>query len=148
MSFIQVVCAACVGFALRAILRRSPLYMTSWYRRATVEEQRVAMAGSDTDTTLLTDLVVLTYRFMIQLRHMINVILKNRDSRRIFLFLCLNLSFMVVQLVWGVWTNSLGLISDAIHMFFDCAAIFMGLVASVMASWKTDDKFPLSLIHI
>ena len=142
VSFIQVVCAACVGFALRAILRRSPLYMTSWYRRATVEEQRVAMAGSDTDTTLLTDLVVLTYRFMIQLRHMINVILKNRDSRRIFLFLCLNLSFMVVQLVWGVWTNSLGLISDAIHMFFDCAAIFMGLVASVMASWKTDDKFP------
>ena len=49
---------------------------------------------------------------------------------------------MFVQLVWGVWTNSLGLISDAIHMFFDCAAIFMGLMASVMASWKTNKDFP------
>ncbi|WFC93834.1 Putative zinc transporter msc2 [Malassezia brasiliensis] len=72
---------------------------------------------------------------------MIRAILANSDSRRIFLFLCLNLAFMGVQMLWGVWTNSLGLISDAIHMFFDCAAIFMGLIASVMASWKTDDRF-------
>ena len=134
--------AISVGFALRAILRRSPLYMTSWYRKATVEEQRVAMAGVESDTTLLTDFVIMTYRLVVQIRRMINVILSNNESRRIFLFLCLNLAFMFVQLVWGVWTNSLGLISDAIHMFFDCAAIFMGLMASVMASWKTNKDFP------
>ncbi|AYO41332.1 Zinc transporter 5 [Malassezia restricta CBS 7877] len=142
VSLVQVMSVISVGFALRAILRRSPLYMTSWYRKATVEEQRVAMAGVESDTTLLTDFVIMTYRLVVQIRRMINVILSNNESRRIFLFLCLNLAFMFVQLVWGVWTNSLGLISDAIHMFFDCAAIFMGLMASVMASWKTNKDFP------
>lgn len=142
VSLVQVMTVVSVGFALRAILRRSPLYMTSWYRKATVEEQRVAMAGADSDTTLLTDFVIMAYRFVVQIRHMIKVILSNNESRRIFFFLCLNLVFMFVQLAWGVWTNSLGLISDAIHMFFDCAAIFMGLMASVMASWKTNKEFP------
>ena len=102
----------------------------------------MAMAGVESDTTLLTDFVIMIYRLVVQIRRMINVILSNNESRRIFLFLCLNLAFMFVQLVWGVWTNSLGLISDAIHMFFDCAAIFMGLMASVMASWKTNKDFP------
>lgn len=142
VNLIQLVTAMCVGFSLYAILRRSPLYMTSWYRRATLAEQRVAMAGSDSDSTALSDIVVLLYRVSVQLRRMVQAILQNSDSRRIFWFLVLNLSYMGIQLVWGVWTNSLGLISDAIHMFFDCAAIFMGLVASVMASWETDDAFP------
>lgn len=142
VNLIQLATALCVGFSLYAILRRSPLYMTSWYRRATLAEQRVAMAGSDSDTTALSDIVVLLYRVSLQLRRMVRAILQNSDSRRIFWFLVLNLSFMGIQLAWGVWTNSLGLISDAIHMFFDCAAIFMGLVASVMASWETDSAFP------
>ncbi len=74
-------------------------------------------------------------------RRTVKVILANPDSRKIFQFLMLNLAFMGVQLLWGVWTNSLGLISDAIHMFFDCAAIGMGLFASVMATWPTDSTF-------
>ncbi|WFD27530.1 Putative zinc transporter msc2 [Malassezia nana] len=142
VNLVQFAAAVAVGFSLFAILRRSPLYMTSWYRRATLAEQRVATAGSDSDTTALSDVVVLLYRVSVQLRRMVHAILQNSDSRRIFYFLVLNLAFMGIQLVWGVWTNSLGLISDAIHMFFDCAAIFMGLVASVMASWETDDAFP------
>ena len=116
VSLVQVMSVISVGFALRAILRRSPLYMTSWYRKATVEEQRVAMAGVESDTTLLTDFVIMTYRLVVQIRRMINVILSNNESRRIFLFLCLNLAFMFVQLVWGVWTNSLGLILSLIHI--------------------------------
>jgi len=123
------------------VLKRSPLYLTAWYRHATLEEQRAA-AGPDTDTTAASEAVVLLYRTAVQLRRLVGEILVHHDSRRIFTFLCLNLAFMGVQLVWGVWTNSLGLISDAIHMLFDCAAIFMGLVASVMASWKTDASFP------
>ena len=74
-------------------------------------------------------------------RRHIQGIMANKNSRSIFQFLCLNLAFMGVQLVWGVWTNSLGLISDAIHMFFDCAAIGMGLFASVMSGWKTSGQF-------
>ncbi|TIB76480.1 hypothetical protein E3Q23_01853 [Wallemia mellicola] len=44
-------------------------------------------------------------------------------------------------LVYGVYTNSLGLISDAIHMAFDNLAIAIGLFASIMATWKPDSDF-------
>ena len=46
-------------------------------------------------------------------------ILGNGESRAIFIFLMINLGFMFVELLYGVWTNSLGLISDAFHMLFD-----------------------------
>ncbi|TEB29064.1 cation efflux protein [Coprinellus micaceus] len=68
-------------------------------------------------------------------------ILSNHESRKIFYFLMLNLAYMLVQLLYGVWTNSLGLISDAIHMAFDCMAIGVGLLASVMATWEPNDRF-------
>lgn len=42
----------------------------------------------------------------------IKAILADQDSKQIFYFLLLNLSFMFVQMLYGVWTNSLGLISD------------------------------------
>lgn len=104
-----------------------------------------------------------------RLRTHLKTVLANAESRRIFWFLCLNLGFMMVQLGWGVWTNSLGLISDgarpsrrssllpvpglttrslpptasraAIHMFFDCLALGIGLFASVMAAWTPDKHF-------
>ncbi|KIP05472.1 hypothetical protein PHLGIDRAFT_74196 [Phlebiopsis gigantea 11061_1 CR5-6] len=48
---------------------------------------------------------------------------------------------MLVQMLYGIWTNSLGLISDAIHMAFDCMAIGVGLIASVMARWAPNERF-------
>ncbi|GMT28723.1 hypothetical protein PFISCL1PPCAC_20020 [Pristionchus fissidentatus] len=68
-------------------------------------------------------------------------ILSNSDSRRIFWFLLVNLSFCGVEFLYGFWTNSLGLISDAFHMLFDCSALVMGLVASVMARWPATKHF-------
>lgn len=49
--------------------------------------------------------------------------------------------FTFVELVYGVWTNSLGLISDGFHMFFDCSALVMGLYAAVMSHWKATRLF-------
>lgn len=68
-------------------------------------------------------------------------ILEASDSRRIFFFLCINLMFTFVELVYGVWTNSLGLISDGFHMLFDCSALVMGLYAAVMSHWKATRIF-------
>ena len=42
----------------------------------------------------------------------LKTILANPESRKIFYFLMLNLCYMLVQMLYGVWTNSLGLISD------------------------------------
>ncbi|KAF8449122.1 cation efflux family-domain-containing protein [Boletus edulis BED1] len=74
-------------------------------------------------------------------RFYLNSILSDDESRKIFYFLALNLCYMLVQMLYGVWTNSLGLISDAIHMAFDCLAIAVGLLASVMAKWPPNERF-------
>ena len=63
-------------------------------------------------------------------------ILENSDSRRIFYFLILNLAYTFVELLYGVWSNSLGLISDGFHMLFDCTALLVGLYAALMSRWK------------
>lgn len=75
------------------------------------------------------------------LRSILKDILRSPESSKIFYFLLLNLAYMFIQLLWGVWTNSLGLISDAIHMAFDCVALGVGLFASVMATWESDATF-------
>ncbi|EDO34617.1 predicted protein, partial [Nematostella vectensis] len=67
--------------------------------------------------------------------------LEESESRQIFYFLCLNLMFTGVELLYGVWTNSLGLISDGFHMLFDCTALVLGLCASLMSRWKASRTF-------
>ena len=94
-------------------------------------------------------------------RASVKTILENPDSSKIFFFLCLNLAYMFVQMLWGIWTNSLGLISDcaravrrcradrsAIHMFFDCLALAMGLYASVMSTWQPDGTFTYGCVAV
>ncbi|EPQ30598.1 uncharacterized protein PFL1_02122 [Pseudozyma flocculosa PF-1] len=141
----QTLIALVVGWALRTILKTSPDFQPRFSASAGPAGQPAAQAyaaqHSSADVSSLHELVVSTRSALSATRRHVKAILANPDSRKIFQFLCLNLAFMGVQLLWGVWTNSLGLISDAIHMFFDCAAIGMGLFASVMATWKTDSAF-------
>lgn len=54
----------------------------------------------------------------------------------------LNFAFMLVQLSYGFLTGSLGLLSDSIHMFFDCVALIVGLCAAVMSKWPPNSRFP------
>ena len=57
------------------------------------------------------------------LRSYLKTILANPESRKIFYFLILNMWFMVVQMLYGVWTNSLGLISDGMEAAFTAVSI-------------------------
>ncbi|KAI4244613.1 MAG: hypothetical protein LQ352_006753 [Teloschistes flavicans] len=77
-----------------------------------------------------------------QHRSLLHSILVEKDSRRIFYFMCLNFAFMLVQLFYGIATGSLGLLSDSIHMFFDCLALIVGLCAAVMSKWPPSPRFP------
>jgi len=45
---------------------------------------------------------------------------------------------------YGVFSNSLSLISDGVHMLFDCSALVLGLVAAVVSQWKPTSK-PLKI---
>nr|XP_022316011.1 zinc transporter 7-like [Crassostrea virginica] len=75
------------------------------------------------------------------------LIFSEKTSRNIFFFLLLNLSFAFVELLYGVWTNSLGLISDSFHMFFDCTALLAGLAASVISRWRANDTFSYGYVR-
>ncbi|XP_026462066.1 zinc transporter 7-like [Ctenocephalides felis] len=75
------------------------------------------------------------------------LIFSDRNSRNLFLFLLLNFSFAFVELLYGVWTNSLGLISDSFHMFFDCTGLLAGLGASVITKWRANEKFSYGYVR-
>ncbi|GAA5959011.1 hypothetical protein JCM3765_000800 [Sporobolomyces pararoseus] len=106
-------------------------------RSSSVAVSSSLATGSSSPPPFLTRLATFYRHF----RATIKTILASAESRRIYYFLCLNLAFMFVQMAYGIWTNSLGLISDSIHMFFDCLALAMGLFASVMANWPSNEVF-------
>ncbi|TMW82603.1 hypothetical protein EJD97_005560 [Solanum chilense] len=78
-----------------------------------------------------------TTAVMKPLRH----ILGDRKSRKIALFLLINTAYMVVEFAAGFMSNSLGLISDACHMLFDCAALAIGLYASYISRLPANGQF-------
>jgi zinc transporter 5/7 len=60
----------------------------------------------------------------------------------------LNLCFMVVQFFYGFATGSLGLLTDSIHMLFDCLGLAVGLAAAVMSKWPPSVHFPYGYAKI
>jgi len=60
----------------------------------------------------------------------------DRNARKVAIFLGMNATFMLAEMGYGWWTNSLGLISDAFHMLFDCMALCLSLYASFMSTWQ------------
>lgn len=77
----------------------------------------------------------------------IRLILSDKNSKNLLGFLFLNLTFAFVELFYGVWTNSLGLISDSFHMFFDCTGLLAGLVATVITKWRANDKYSFGYVR-
>jgi zinc transporter 5/7 len=73
--------------------------------------------------------------------HFFREAMLDKDSKKILQFLTLTLSFMFVEIVVGLYTGSLGLISDAGHMFFDSAALFIGLFAAFASRWRPDNVY-------
>ncbi|KAM7511419.1 hypothetical protein LguiB_010294 [Lonicera macranthoides] len=78
---------------------------------------------------------------MTSITKVIRHILSERKSRKIALFLLINTGYMVVEFVVGFMSNSLGLISDACHMLFDCAALAIGLYASYISRLPANSQF-------
>ncbi|XP_017975599.1 PREDICTED: zinc transporter 5 [Theobroma cacao] len=79
--------------------------------------------------------------FSMSIMKPIRHILSERKSRKIALFLLINTGYMVVEFVAGFMSNSLGLISDACHMLFDCAALAIGLYASYISRLPANNQF-------
>ena len=98
-------------------------------------------SGKDSGIGGIPDAAPPSVSFAVAARKVLKHILDDSNSRKIFYFLCINFTFMFVEIVGGYFTNSLGLISDAGHMFFDNASLFIGLYASYMSRWRSDAIF-------
>lgn len=59
---------------------------------------------------------------------------RDRSQRRLGLVLGLVLGYALVELVGGLWTGSLALLSDALHMISDSAALALSLLAGYLAA--------------
>jgi solute carrier family 30 (zinc transporter), member 5/7 len=71
----------------------------------------------------------------------VSVCNSNKDSRKIFLFFCINFGFMFIELTYGYLSNSLGLITDSFHMLFDCFGLFIGLTASYISQLPSNKYY-------
>lgn len=67
-------------------------------------------------------------------------VLSNQRERKLAIFFFLTMGIMLLEFLYGVAVNSLGLISDSFHMMLDGTSIAIGLYAAHAASWRPDEK--------
>jgi zinc transporter 5/7 len=66
---------------------------------------------------------------------------EKENLKKLLFFLLLNLSFMFVEVIYGVISNSLGLLTDGAHMLLDCSAIIIGLYSSYLSEKSKNSQF-------
>lgn len=109
-----------------------PLSSSTSQRKSSVAAKMTS--GSSAGMPLPTSLVT-------KLKGAIRSVVSDSNARNLMGFLALNFVFAFVELAYGMWTNSLGLISDSFHMFFDCTGLVAGLAAQVVSRWPADDSY-------
>lgn len=70
----------------------------------------------------------------------VKTLMSNSRERKLFIFLLLTIAIMLLEFLYGIAVNSLGLISDSFHMMLDGTSIAIGLYAAHAASWRPDEK--------
>eukprot|EP01063_Lacrimia_lanifica_P019355 TRINITY_DN2653_c3_g1_i2.p1 TRINITY_DN2653_c3_g1~~TRINITY_DN2653_c3_g1_i2.p1 ORF type:complete len:757 (+),score=201.18 TRINITY_DN2653_c3_g1_i2:131-2272(+) len=64
----------------------------------------------------------------------LGTITRSASSKKLLVFLLLNVFYMVVEFLYGAYSGSLGLISDSFHMALDSLAVAIALYASYVAT--------------
>ena len=67
--------------------------------------------------------------------------MKKKSSKNIFVAFVLNLMFSVIELVGGIFTNSISIISDSIHDFGDAISIAISWILEKKSEKKPDSKY-------
>ncbi len=65
---------------------------------------------------------------------------KHNARRRLILAIWLNVGMLIAEVIGGIWTNSLALLSDAGHMFTHIFALMVSLVAINLAMRAHSDE--------
>lgn len=64
-----------------------------------------------------------------------------KTEKNILIAFLLNLSFSVLELLGGIFTNSVSILSDAVHDFGDALSIGISFVLEKISKKKPDDKY-------
>jgi len=65
---------------------------------------------------------------------------RSTDRSRLLLTLVITAALMVTEFIGGVWSRSLALQSDAVHLLTDVAALLLSWLAILLASRPADDR--------
>ena len=66
-------------------------------------------------------------------------------ARALLIAVVLNTSFLVLEVIAGLWTNSLALLSDAGHMVSDVGALMLALFALKIAALAPSESYTFKL---
>ena len=69
------------------------------------------------------------------------VLTKKKNLKLLTYFLIINLLFMFVEVIYGLLSNSLGLLTDGAHMLLDCTAVVIGLYSSYLSEFKSNNNY-------
>ena len=69
------------------------------------------------------------------------VLSKKKNLKLLTYFLIINLLFMFVEVIYGLLSNSLGLLTDGAHMLLDCTAVVIGLYSSYLSEFKSNNNY-------
>jgi len=65
----------------------------------------------------------------------------SRPMRRLFTLIMLNVAYSTLELLIGLFTGRVGLVSDAFHLTFGCGVLSFSLFAMAVARKKPDDVY-------
>ncbi len=65
----------------------------------------------------------------------------DRDCKKLFLFILLSIGVILVELSYGSYGGSLGMIAAAFHGCFDCISMTISLAAMVLSKHQPTKRF-------
>ena len=75
------------------------------------------------------------------LKEIYTTLSKKKNLKNLTYFLILNIGFMFVEVIYGLLSNSLGLLTDGAHMLLDSTAVIIGLYSSYLSDCKSDSNY-------
>ena len=73
--------------------------------------------------------------------------MKKSSTKNIFIAFILNLFFSIFELIGGIFTNSVSIISDSVHDFGDAISIFISLLLEKKSRKKSDQDYTFGYLR-
>lgn len=79
--------------------------------------------------------------------HLNHVKTQHRSKKTLWVTLCLTLFFTIVEIVGGIVSNSLALLSDSAHMVSDVFALGLSMTAIYLATRNPDSRYTFGFLR-